>query len=674
MDPQTAANQKAVDVARSMLNELETDINVRNSYINKRYSMVYEDAIMAGLSIKAGHDVTKYNYLPRVVDIHAAQLFGRMPQVITSYDKEDLSIFDIGVTDPEAAKAEKEKARLRNARKFTDAEVRNLAIRNIMLDNDFESMIARGATIGAVGGITVIKGWLDKKAETYKFSLLETPQNFARYWSNSNFRENDADFYMYQISVDKANRQYASKLKPGEKFATSQVGAAWWRAGDAMDLQKKTIPKVWVIDATGYFRGLTSSNGVISDSDGTDQKPFNIIIVGDKVVEVNDSNLPIYTVVNHEDQPGKPWGRSAISEELISVSQTMIETMSDWRTASWKLSFPKFKGIGMDSLNAPSMEERQSAIIPLGEGQDLLPLMYDNTLQEFPRLMQELWNSFTKLAKVSRVMLDDPTINPSSNQGMMTSMKPLIDATEDRQKRWNCAIVKMFTTALDEVATLGGDGGDALKEAISQQDWKVQIKWPSIFRRDDPSYQQMLNNQWNAGILSHETYLEALGYDASEEVDRLRDAMEDPLRASILGRIISQMATYSLHKSLGIPPQGYLNTKVQLRGELAPSEVGNLGATYGLNQGPYGDEVGPQGFEGAMMNADTINSGMYNGEPRNGGTANYKTAAQMNPQAANPTLTPDQNTTGQPVSQPGSGAPAVTAQGAINQVNQHAGK
>lgn len=658
MDPKT----KAVEVIRGMMSELETDVSQRNTYMNRRYNVVYDGGIMTGLRIKMGHDMTPYNYLPRVVDVHSAQLFGRMPQIMTDYNKEDLAVYEVGVTDEAAAKTEKEKARLRNTRRATDAEVRNEAIRNIMLDNNFEEMINLGATVGSWSGITVIKGWLDRDAETYKFSLLEQPQNFMRYWANSNFREHDADFYSYQISINRANRLYRDKLAEGESFSASSPGQAWWRAQDAKDLEKLTIKKVWVVDATGYFPGVCSKNGELATCKPGDENEINVLIVGDKIVQVIDKDVPTYTVVNNEDHAGKPWGRSDVSDELISVNQTMIETMSDWRTASWKITFPKMKFMGFDALDMPGFEERTAQGIPVGLDQDILPINMENTLAEFPRLMSELWNSFTKLGRMSRVMLDDPTLNPVSNQGLMTTMKPLIDVTEGKQKRWTTALTKMFGDALNGVAELD----PAYKEAVKDHDWKVKVKWPSVYRIEDATYQQMYANRWSMGTISPESYLEAMGVDAGEEIDRIRDAMEDPLRASMLGRGLPQMAGHTLNKSLGIPPQGYLQTKVQLRGELAPSEVGNLGHTYGLDTGPYGDTVGPQGQAGAAANANFVNSGMLNGNPFDGGTANY--------QAPNPTLTADQNTGGQPVSQPGSGAPAVSPQGAINQVNQHAGK
>lgn len=668
--------QAAVQVIRGMMSELESDVNTRNAYMNLRYGMVYENGIMSGLKIKAGHDVTRYNYLPRVCDIHAAQLFGRVPQLVSTYDKEDLSIYQIGVTDQKQADVEMEKAKLRNSRTMTDAEVRNQAARNIWLDNDFEETLARGAGIGTWAGVTVIKGWLDKKAEMYKFSLLETPQNFARYWSHSNFRDSDADFYTYQISTDKAIREYSKFLTDGESFTQASATGTWWKATAATNLENKTIPKVWVVDATGFFRGFnTDGNGNIKVCKPGEETKFNILIVGDVVVQVNDASIPKYWVVNHEDAPGQPWGRSAISDELISVNQTMIETMSDWRTASWKVTFPKLKGIGFDDMNVPYFDERASQFLPLGEGQDILPLTLDHSsIQEFPRLMAELWSSFTKFAKVSRVMLDDPTINPASNQGLMTSMKALIDSTEDRQKRWTTALIDMMETALNESTAIKGEAGLALKEAVQDNNWRFTVKWPSVFRSDDPSYQQMVMNQWNAGLMSPESAIEAFGRNASEEIDRIRDVMTDPLRAGIMTKTLTQIAGSVIGKSLPSDPTAGLQTKVQLRGELSPAQVGNLGATYNLDKGVYGDGVGPQGFEGTVLNSDTINQGMVNNDAVNTSSANYMSPAEMNPQPANPTLTPAQNTGDGNMSMPGSGATGVSPQGAINQVNQQAGR
>lgn len=598
------SKRQAVTVIRNMMSELETDVSTRNTTMNDRYNVVYKGGIMAGLRIRAGHDMTQYNYLGRVVEIHSAKLFGRMPAIVTKYDTENINLYNLGVTNPEEAATDKEKAKLRNQRRATDNEIRNNTIKAIIEDNRMEELLNRAAHIGSWSGVSIIKGWVDKEAKTYRFSLIEQPQNFMRYWANSNFRDSEADFFAYQISQSSAYRQYGDKLGDNESFSSS-TGNYWWKADEADDLSKKAIKKVWVVDATGYFPGITTDGkGNLKECAKGKETKVNVLIVGDVVVQVVDKDVPTYWVVNNDEIAGKPWGSPDISDELISVNRTMIETMSDWRTASWKVTFPKLKFMGYDEMDLPAIDERTSFGVAVGEGQDIQPLHLENTLQEFPRLMQELWNSFTKLSKVSRVMLDDPTVDAVSNQALMTTMGGLVDVTEGKQKRWAPKLVDMFETALKAVAQFD----ETLAEAVNEHDFRVAVKWASYFRREDPSYWQMLLNLWNAGVLSPESYLESMSFDAEDEIDRMRDAMEDPVRSAMIGHTLNQMSLMTAQKSQPMPPME----------------------------------------QGVPMSPDAL------------------------PQQANPTLTPDQNT-GQSASMPGSGAPAVSAEGAIAQAQQQQG-
>lgn len=670
----TLAEQKLIRKVREMLLETETDVNRRNTYINERYSLMYNNGIMQRVNIRSGNDRTAYNFLPTVVDIHSKQISGRLPQIVTSFEKEDLSIYTLGVdTSNQDAKTkadvEKTKAQIRNARKAADADVRNDAIRNIMDDNKFDEIVARGAEIGGWSGITVVKGWLDRPGKKYKFSLIEQPQNFARHWSSSDFRDHDADFFSYQVGKSQAMRDWGKLLKPGEEFTYNTPNVPWQRADESLDLEREQLPFVWVIDCTGFFPGFGIQNGKVSEVPVGTEKAMSLLIVGNKVINATDKDLPEYYVINNREIAGSPWGRSDIPEELIQINATMIETMSDWRTASWKVTFPKLKFLGFDALNMLTPDDRQSQGFPLAEGQDIAPIHMENTLAEFPRLLTSLWDSFTKVAGVSRVMLDDPTLNIVSAQAMMAGMKALVNVTEDKQKRWGNTFREMFTDALNSSATLELP---ALKEAVQQQEWSVNAKWPSVQRTDDPAYRQMIMNEWTQGLLSPESFYEKTGQDWTEELARIEDAMEDPLRAAMMSRSLGNIAMHAYYKSAGIPPWGYVVPKVQIRGDMSPEEMGNLAHEYGWDQGPYGAAIGPQGNQGLTADDTLMNQGLINNQSPTTPMAQPMTPGQ---QQQAPQLTTDQNTGGGQVSTAGSGqATPVSAQGAINMHNQRAGR
>ena len=100
------------------------------------------------------------------------------------------------------------------------------------------------------------------------------------------------------------------------------------------------------------------------------------------------------------------------------------------------------------------------------------------------------------------------TINPVSNQALMTTMKGLIDIVEDKQARWTPVLIEMFTEALKLAVYIAPE----MKAAINEDDWFLKIEWPSVLRREDATYQQMWLNLFNAGVISLETYYEKLGF------------------------------------------------------------------------------------------------------------------------------------------------------------------
>lgn len=661
-----------VQAIKDMMSELESGINKRNAYINRRYDVVHGTGIMNGLKIKSGWDATQYNYLPRVLEIHKSQLIGRMFQVVSSYDKEDLSIYELGVTDQEAAASDKEKARLRNARKATDAGVRNDAVKNIMKDNDEEAFWSRAADVAGLAGFAAIKHWKDTKGKTYKMSLLETPQNFWRHWTNSNFREWDADMYTYQMGEAAARRLYGSKLKDGENFRLAKAGQNYNKAYNVEDLVNDQQKNVWVCDFTGFVPGYAPDGADnVKKVPYGEEKELSALIVGDCIIQILDGELPEYEVIPNLEVPGDPWGKSDISDELIQVNQTLIETLSDYRTASWKITFPKIKFMGFADLELPSINNREAQGFALGEDQDILPVNMPDTLARFPELINMLMDSFVKLSKISRVMFDDPTINTASNQGLMTSMKALIDVTEDKQKRWSLGIRNIFTSALKSVADLD----PALKEAIEDQAWTLQVKWPSVLRREDSAYQQMFNNRMTLGTISFASYLEAMGDNSAEELDRIRDEMTDKTTAAILGRQLPALAA-----SLITPPSNEPNVKynVSLRGETTPEQEGNIASKIGINDGPFPPSMGPQGNEGlnAYEQSDNANSGTIAGGVHNGGTPVVMgpDGQPVQADAAHPSLTADQNSGQGMASIPGSGmATPASSQGRMDQLAQNSG-
>lgn len=685
-----------ISAIKSELRQVDADITIRNNYINERDRKIYDTGLFENLEFPDGSDKTLFNYLRRVVDIHTAQLMGRGFMIYSNYNKDNSELAEQAVQNaqPEQeselgegqGKDASDKAEslsdLKNQKKQLNADMRKKLIDAIIRDNGGMNIFKHGARIGSAYGTTIYKMWKDEKNKKIKISLLETPQNYYAGWSTSEFREKDWDGYVYQISETQAYKLYGNKLPKGDMFVTTIDGNPLGngntndpintlnQTGNRTDTMTKR-KMVSVVEFTGTIPGWGVNKDQVIKVNKGDEQPFNVLIVGNHIVQeiVAEDKLPKYYVIRNVEEPRRAWGASDVNTAAIEINKTMIEVMSTWITLFHKEVAPTYLAKGFEGVQIPQRRRKSTTFIPMSLEQDIHPLAQAPTFTgESQNIINTLKEDFIRVTGISRVMFDDPTISANSNQGLMTTMKGLIDAVEDKQTRWEPVITKMFTDALELTATMIPE----TKDAINDDDWFLYMEWPSVLRKEDAGYQQMWLNLFHAGVISLETYMEKLGFnDTTEEVDRIRDEMKDPTTAAVLGNQLGALAHQSINKSLGIPPWGYITPKVSLRGDLSPQEVGNMAHNYNWDEGPYGPQIGPQGTQGSMANTNFINSGFI--QPGANGQVEGAQPMYQSPQQPLPTLTPDQNT-GQTASMPGSGAPAVSPQGAINQINQRRGK
>lgn len=661
-----------------VLQGLEYDVAARNAYMNKRYRAIYQDGIYQDIDIPAGEWFAEYNLIARVVDIMTTQLFGRGFNMVSTYSKEDVSVYQDGDPNKEAMK-------LKNKKLKADADLRMRVGRAIIKDNGGMAKFEDGGRVGSAMGMTAFKMYPDPKTKKIVISLLEKPQNLRLGWKGDNFREWDFAAYVYQISVDSANREYGHLLNPGETFQQSKLGlplqnidlidttTVYGQVAQGQPVQTDRA-MVTVVDFTGNLKGWAPDGKSVKEVGVGEEKPFSVLCVGGRVGDIvtDEKKLPKYYKIDNRWVPGQSFGDSDVSESLIDINKEIVRLMRDmgvWADKNlWKIILAK--GFMPEQLSTLKGKKRTTKILTASTEQDLSEVgTSPQPLTEFAKLVDQKLDLFVRIAGVGRVLFDDPTVNANSNQALMTTLKGVVDIVESKQKRWNPELINMFTDAL----YMAADFVPGLKEALDDDpDWEFLVEWPSILRREDPAYQTMWLNFMNRGVVSAETFMQkALPvYDTEEELDRIRDEMEDPVMAALMGNQLGEVAHQTINKSLGIPPWGYVVPKVNLKGELAPQEVGNMAHNYQWDQGPYGPAIGPTGFQGAQANQDFLNSDFI--KPPADGKQDGPQANYQGPQQPNPQLTPDQNT-GQTASQPGSGAPAVSAAGAVAQANQQAG-
>lgn len=684
-----------IDAIKSELSAQEADVAARNDYMNERDEVIYGEGLFDGLEFPDGADKTLFNFTDRIVKIHTSQLMGRGFNVYSSYNKEE------GMSEPVQQQAQQEgemeeeqeaqpqdpeaQSKLldvKNKLAQTNADTRKRLIDGMIRDNGGMAVFKSGARLGGSYGTTIYKMWGDFKEKKIKWSLLETPQNFYVGWSNSNFRDFDWAAYVYQISESSAYRLYGDKLKDGEMFGLTQEGHPLsdgrtsdplntvHSASTAEDTRTKR-PMVTVIEYTGIIpKWGTDKKGEIVTVKRGKEVPVNVLIVGDHCCQkvTDEMKLPRYYVIRNDERPRRAWGMSDISDEAIHINRTLIEVMSTWITLFNREVSPVYLAKGFDAQRIPQRKRKQTTFIPMTPEQTIQMLEHSGAFTgESKQIIEELYNALVRVTNISRIMFDDPSINPTSNQALMTTMKGLIDAVEDKQARWEFALSQMLTDALYITAKMLPETATAITK---DEGWHLNIKWPSVLRREDNAYQQMYLNRFNAGTLSVASYLEAMGEDdTTEEIDRIRDELKDPTTAAVLGKQIGVLAQQTI-----TPPQPEgPDVKVSLRGDLTPYQEANIASQKGFNDGPFPPTAGPQGQQGLAAQENADNVGFIEGNAFDGGTPIQQGPdGQPIQDQPNPQLTEDQNT-GQTASQPGSGAPAVSPEGAINQMEQRNG-
>lgn len=680
-----------VGEVRSQLSTLTGEIALRNKVIQNNDAYIYADLLERMLDIPVGHDFTPVNWLRRTVEIHRAQFMGKGFSVTSSYQIQDdgsSNIVPSGADDPNAqqqSQMEQQMADLQNQKNKGFAEARRQLIDAMFRDNSAMELFAEAAENASAVGDAVMKCWFDDTKGKYCMSLVEATEHIYALWSKDNYRDYDLIAYIYQVSKQEAQRRYGV----GPEVATSPLGMPLAVLSSANTIGYiSTQPMVTIMEITGRAQGWgTNTDGDLERKFIGDENPMNAVIVGSEVFRLIDDpkKIPHYYILPNKRQRRRPWGQPDISEAAIQLNLTYIEALSDWRTLASKVNFPKFKAINFPSgTQMPKMKARTSEMLPLPEGKDLQPLEMPNSAgigeQDFMRQLQEIETQFVRETGISRNLFDMPDAQDSdSNQAVLSAMKSISDLTGSKRNMWEPIIVQICKDAIQTI----GYYDDAVKElSEDDQDWYLRIEWPSPLNTEDPVYQTMLMNRFNSNTISLQTFLERNG-ETKEELDRIKDELNDPVVSAIHGKMLGALAEYKFFPPGTTPPK----VSVNLRGDLTPEQEGNITYMHGMNDGPFPSTIGPQGNPGLLATDNAENGGLIAGQTKppqtatqNGTDGNPVTSQAAN-SAAGSTTAPEMTTASpannqpgtQPVSQPGSGAPATSAQGKLNQHKQRKG-
>jgi hypothetical protein len=307
---------------------------------------------------------------------------------------------------------------------------------------------------------------------------------------------------------------------------------------------------VTVIEITGFVPEWKAENGKLSEVELGYETELNALIVGNKVKRLitEPKKLPRYYILPNKRQRRRPWGVSDISEAAIDINLTYIETLSDWRTVANKVNFPKFKALGFGkNVQMPKPKPRTVELIPLSDGQDIQLIQQGDSNQfDFKAQLDELEKEFVRETGISRVLFSDPTITLNSNQALMTSMKPTTDIAQAKKTLWKPILTQMFVEALETLAEFDKDVAELVK---ADDGWTLKVVYPDYIAKYDPSAFAMLLNRFNAGLISSQGFMEALG-ETKEEVDRISDEMDEATSAAIIGKQLPMLAQHAVQMEI----------------------------------------------------------------------------------------------------------------------------
>jgi hypothetical protein len=668
--------QKFVNAVYSQFQTLQNEITERNEKIKRNDQYIYGDLIHSRLDIPVGHDFTPVNWLRRTVEIHRSQFMGKGFAIDSSYKA-------IDITTAGDDKQELDRIKLENEKKKSYAETRRELIEAIIRDNGGYAFWSNAAENASAVGDTVIKAWYDKEQGKYILQQVESIDNFYALWSKDDYREVDAVAYVYQISKSKAKELY----DVDDDVVTSPLGDPLTPiTSNNYQEYISSQTMVTIMEVTGKIEGWkTNGNGKLVTCKKGQETDINVVIVGNCVEQVLDDKktIPKYYILPNKRVRRRPWGSPDITESAIQINLTYIEALSDWRTVASKVNFPKFKAYGFPiGVQMPKPKQRTVEMLPLAEGQDIIPLTMGQSAglaeSDFTRQLNEMENQFVREVGISRQLFDMPDSSGNSNPAILTSMKSISDITNAKRELWEPIIRQIFEDALNVLALHDSN----IKEVTSDEDWFIKVSFPSAMNADDPSYHSMKLNQFNTGLLSVQSFMEDIGYD-KQEIDRIRGEMEDPLTAAIHGHSLQQLAMSK------IAPQGPPEPKVSinLRGDMTPEQEANLAYQKGFNEGPFGSTQGPQGNAGMTAQANEDNAGFIEGAQPRGGTAITRDAQGNEVPPLGPTNKGPQQTQSPELingsadnrpgvgimSQPGTGAPMTTPQGKMAQMQQRQG-
>lgn len=571
------------------LQESNSDTAQRNQTIEERDGYIYSDKLERNLDIPIGHDFTPVNWLRRTVEIHKSMFMGRPFSLTSVYDTQDIDLDD---------EEERQRRDIENSREKTLAEERRRLIDDIIRDNGGHAIFADGAESAAAVGTWVVKTWYDDKNERFVISPVEAVENCYAVWSRDDFRQFDVFAYAYQITKQKAAEMY----DVGEDVATSPMGSPFMfvspqgagyatASGGTISTSASPSPSgqpmVTILEATGKVEGWKAEDGRLVPCPLGSETSVNCLYVGNKLVRLiaDEKKQPKHYIFPNRRIRRRPWGVSDVSDAAININATYIETLSDWRTVASKINFPKLKGFnfGPDST-APKFAPRKIQLLPLNEGQDmdLLPLGDANSI-DWGRQLDELKEQFVRETGISRVLFDDPSITLNSNQALLTSLKPTSDIAENKKQLWGPILVEMFADAIETIAAFREDAKD-----LAEGNWSLKIQWPSVMQKEDPIFQQMLLNRWNAGTISLQSYLEMQG-ETKEEIDRMRDEFTEAITAAALGKSLPALAQMVLglpsSQAEITPPGAVQATPAQNTPGAQPTSMPGSGATPAGPQG-----------------------------------------------------------------------------------------
>lgn len=438
------------------------------------------------------------------------------------------------------------------------AEAKERVLRDILIDNNFNSLFESACQNGSLLGDSVILGpFYDAEEDRIWIQNVKKPENVRIIWADDTYSKIIGFIHHYFLSEEKAYEMFPKAVEEKITFQVSEVST----------------------NETGTAYSTASPNRRMVEVMDCWTKDVHMVIVGNKdlVFEENKPGfVPIIKVANII-HPTDAEGTSDI-EDLLDTQTEYNERNSDFGEITSETAFPWIWGKNLDPAEVKSGKLN---MIDIGDEGEIINDPRRPLTNNLVQIISSRLSIFYQLSGLNENIFGGSGVRAVTGRALSVLMQTVNNRIKGRQLRWSEALQELFKNIFILVEEYA-DGG---KELIGGY-YKTDIIFPGTLLRNITDE----INKFNAKLQSQETTMKNLDIPSPKDERKLmKKELEDQItmieisRNPALQLQVHQMLAQELsQKVAGRNPQ--LREDENAGGEM-PSANGGAG-----NQSPVSPE------------------------------------------------------------------------------------